>query len=167
MSELLHQLGIDWKLLLSQAANFLILLIVLRAFAYKPILRIIEERRTRIEEGFTKAKEADGRLAQMNELAKEKMKETEHEALRMLQDAERRAKDREANMLEESEKKNQALLAEAEQILQTKALEARAKMEHEAAELVRDAIVKTVELDPKAIDETLIKRALAEAKRSS
>ena len=38
MSELLSKLGIDWRLLIAQLINFLILLFVLRRFAYKPIL---------------------------------------------------------------------------------------------------------------------------------
>ncbi|HTY39602.1 MAG TPA: F0F1 ATP synthase subunit B [Candidatus Paceibacterota bacterium] len=166
MSELFSQLGIDWRLLASQAVNFLILLTVLRLFAYKPLMKIIADRRARIEEGLEKAEEADKRLAQMNDLAKEKMKEADHAALRVIQDAERRAKDREAALLEEARKKEEALLVEADQILQAKAHEARAKIEKEAAGLVRDAIVKTVELDPKAVDEALIKKALSSAKRT-
>ena len=39
MSQLFSQLGIDWHLLLSQAVNFLILLVILRLVAYKPILK--------------------------------------------------------------------------------------------------------------------------------
>jgi F0F1-type ATP synthase membrane subunit b/b' len=40
---LLGQLGINWKLFLSQAFNFFILLIVLRAFVYNPLLEIIKK----------------------------------------------------------------------------------------------------------------------------
>src|SRR3989344_4325457 len=39
-----EQLGIHWQLLLSQAVNFFILLIILRVFAYKPLLAVIRKR---------------------------------------------------------------------------------------------------------------------------
>ena len=66
MAELAEQLGLDWKLLLSQAVNFLLLLFLLRKFAYLPLLKILKERRARIEEGLAKATEADKRLLEVD-----------------------------------------------------------------------------------------------------
>ena len=45
MSQLFSQLGIDWHLLLSQAINFLLLLIVLRLVVYKPLLNLLHKRK--------------------------------------------------------------------------------------------------------------------------
>ncbi len=70
------QLGIDWKLLLSQAVNFLLLLVILRIFVYKPILDILKKRREKIEEGIAKAKEADIRLKEVDDINKKKIKDT-------------------------------------------------------------------------------------------
>ena len=42
-----EQLGVDWGKLIVQAFNFLILLWLLRRFAYKPLLRIMDEMVTR------------------------------------------------------------------------------------------------------------------------
>jgi F-type H+-transporting ATPase subunit b len=61
MEQLLTQLGIDWHLLISQAVNFFLLLIVLRIFVYKPLLTVLRERREKIENGIIKAEEADRR----------------------------------------------------------------------------------------------------------
>ncbi len=74
MEQLLSQLGIDWKLLLSQAVNFFLLLIVLRLFVYKPLLQMLHERRERIEEGIEKAKEADIRLLEAEEMKRSENK---------------------------------------------------------------------------------------------
>lgn len=160
MSELLHQLGIDGRLFLSQAANFLILLIVLRVFAYKPLLALLKERRARIEEGLEKADEADRRLAQSNDLMKVKMQEAEREAVALMQATEQRARSRELEMMEEAHKKEASVLAQAERMIEAKAEDMRAKVEKEAAQLVRDAIVKTVELKPEAVDDALIGQAI-------
>lgn len=63
MSELFAAFGLDWKLLLIQALNFAILLAVLWKFLYKPVLKMIDERREKVAEGVQKAEAADRRLA--------------------------------------------------------------------------------------------------------
>ena len=165
MQELFHQLGIDWRLLASQAANFLILLAVLRFFAYGPLVKLLKERRARIEEGLQKADEADKRLGQMNEMVKEKMKETEHEALAMMRETEQRAKSKEQDMMDEAKKKEAAMFVQAEKVMEAKAEEMRKKVEAEAAQLVKAAIVKMVEMKPEAVDEKLIDQAVALLRR--
>ncbi len=160
MKELINQLGIDWRLLISQAVNFLILLVVLRVFAYKPILGMLKERRARIEEGMAKAKEADTRLQESNAAAKEKMKQTEQEAILLMRKAEADAKRAEAKLMNEAKIKEAALFAQAETIMQGKAEEAKRQMRREAAAVVKAAIAKTVELNPKDIDDTLINKAV-------
>ena len=48
---LLGKLGIDWKLFLSQAFNFFVLLGVLTFFVYKPLMTVIKERNKKIKTG--------------------------------------------------------------------------------------------------------------------
>lgn len=162
MQELITKLGVDWRLLVSQATNFLILLALLRYFAYKPIVKLLNERKRKIEEGMFKADEADKRLGEVNELAKEKMKETEEKAMIVIREGEARAKVREAALLEEARKKETAMMKQAELAALAKKEEAERMIAKEAAAVVKAAIAKTVEMDPEKIDEALIKRALAE-----
>ena len=102
MESLLHNLGLDWKLLLSQAVNFLIVLVVLRLTVYKPLVELMRKRRERIEEGLTKATEADTRLAQISELQKEKLKEAEQEGMKILKSSEERARAEQKRILDEA-----------------------------------------------------------------
>lgn len=62
MDQLFAAFGVNWKLLIVQAVNFGLLLSVLTYFLYKPVLRIIDERRKAIADGVAKAQEADKRL---------------------------------------------------------------------------------------------------------
>lgn len=160
MRELFHQLGLDWKLLLSQAVNFLLVLIILRIFVYKPILKIMKERRAKIEEGLLKAEAADNRLKEINVIAKGKIKEAEQEALSILRQTESKAKVLEAAILEETRRKETDILRNAELIIKGKEKEAEKNFYKEAAEVVKAAVAKTVELSPEIIDETLVKKAL-------
>jgi F-type H+-transporting ATPase subunit b len=160
MSQLFSQLGIDWHLLLSQAVNFLILLVVLRFVAYKPLLKILHKRRETIEEGLTKAKEANVRLHDIEEIGKGKIKEAEAQSLRILKKTESDAKVLEANLLTEAKRKEADELKNVQAVLRAEEVASRRAMEKEAAALVKAAIIKTVELSPAAIDEALITRAI-------
>lgn len=167
MMELFEKLGLDWKLLLSQAVNFLILLVLLRQFAYKPLLKVLKERRAKIEEGLAKAKEAEERLLEVDEIAKDKMKATEAEAMAMMRSMEEKSKKTEMSMLEEARKKEAAMLASAELAAKAKEEAAMAQLRTEAAEIVKQAIIRTVEMDPKSVDETLVKKAVGEIARTA
>jgi F-type H+-transporting ATPase subunit b len=166
MSQLFSQLGIDWRLLVSQAVNFLLLLIVLRIFLYKPLLKILHDRKAKIEEGLMKAKMADERLHEVDEIGKGKIKEAEATALGILKKTEGDAKAVEAKLLAEASRKEAEAVKNTEAIIRAKEEESRRAMEKEAAILVRQAIVKTVELAPSAIDDALIAKAVKEAASS-
>lgn len=162
MAELVEKLGLDWKLLLSQAVNFLILLVLLRKFVYVPILKLLKERRAKIEGGLAKAAEAEGRLAEANEIAKDKMKEAEGQAIVMMRATEEKSKKAEAAMLDEARKKEAAMLASAEAAAQAKEKEMMDRIKGEAAAMIKQAIVMTVELKPQEIDEAMVKKAVGE-----
>jgi F-type H+-transporting ATPase subunit b len=167
MSQLFSQLGIDWRLLLSQAVNFLLLLVILRIFVYKPLLKLLHDRRAKIEEGLMKAKMADERLHEVDEIGKGKIKEAEATAVGILKKTEVDAKTLEAKLLAEANRKEAEAVKNTEAILRAKEEESRRAMEKEAMVLVRQAIVKTVELSPSAIDDALISRAVKEARASN
>jgi len=163
MQELLSQLGIDWHLLLAQALNFFLLLVVLRVFVYKPLLQMLHDRRARIEEGVTKADEADRRLLEVDEIGKGKIKEAETRAIGILKQTEHDAKEVEARMLAEAKKKEADAMKNTEALLRAREDESRRASEKEAAALVRRAIVRTVEMAPEKIDDALIAQAIKEA----
>ena len=46
-----EQFGFQWQLFISQVISFCVVAFLLQRFAYKPILKVLEERRQRIAEG--------------------------------------------------------------------------------------------------------------------
>ncbi len=165
MQQFIIQLGIDWRLLLSQVVNFLLLLIVLRMFVYKPLLKIMRDRHNKIADGLAKAKEADKRLHEIDMIGKGKIKEAEQQALKIIQKAENDAKSIEVELLNEARRKEAEVARDSEATLKAKEAESRKIIEREAANLVRLAIIKTVQLDPAHIDDALIAQAVEEVKR--
>jgi len=68
LSQTLHDtaetFGWSWQLFLAQVISFVIVALVLRRFAYKPILAVLEERRRKIEEGQLNAEKIKRELAE-------------------------------------------------------------------------------------------------------
>lgn len=163
MEQLVGQLGVNWEFLISQAVNFALLLIILRVFVYKPVLKLLRDRREKIEGGLVKAEEAERRLHEVDALGAAKIKNAEHEALAILKRTETDAKELEAKLLAAAKVHEAEAAKSAEARLRAQEEESRRSAEREAAWLVRAAIEKTVELSPNAIDDALIARAVKEA----
>jgi len=161
-NELLFQLGINWKLLLSQAVNFFVLLIVLTFFVYKPLLKVIKSRNQRIQEGLEKADQADVRLKEIDNIAKEKIKIAEAESIEIVKTTEGKAKEMEKDFQKKFEEDQKKATEQVKLNAQRMQEEANKAVLDKAAELVKKAIVKTIGLRPDAIDDALIKKAVKE-----
>lgn len=158
----LGQLGINWKLFLSQAVNFFILLIILRAFVYKPLLAIIKKRNEKIQEGLDKAAEADVRLKEVDEIAKKHLQKADQESINIIKNTEERAKKLEESLVKKAEDKQKELLMQMQANHARQQEEAKQNVLKEAGELVKRIIIKTVELNPKDIDDALIDKAVSQ-----
>src|SRR6266480_2515628 len=71
-AEMLHDtadtFGWNWQLFLSQVVSFCIVAFLLRQFAYKPILAVLEDRRRKIEEGQLNAEKIRKELADAEQI---------------------------------------------------------------------------------------------------
>ncbi len=65
--EILNQFGINPILLVAQVVNFLVLLFILKRFLYKPILKVLGERKQKIEDSLKNAEAIEKRLSLTNE----------------------------------------------------------------------------------------------------
>lgn len=165
MNDLIEQLGINWKLLLSQAINFFILLAVLTVFVYKPLLAKLKERKEKIEGGLEKAKEADVRLKEIGQIAKNRLKEAEDRSIVMLKETESRAKLLEQDLVKKAEERQKELFQKADESFNRKNEEAQKEILKEAGVLLKKIFIKAVEMDPDKIDDALIKKAVSETNK--
>jgi F-type H+-transporting ATPase subunit b len=123
--------GFDTKIFLSQVISFVIVALVLRQFAYKPILAVLEERRQRIAEGLLNAEKIKQQLAEAEQRHAEILAQANAQAQKMIDEA----RESSAHI---AERKQQEAVVAAEQIM-AKAREASV-IEHEKtmAELKRE-----------------------------
>ena len=94
ITEIFNQFGVTWPKFIAQLVLFGIVYFVLNRFAFGPILKVLEERRKRIEEG---------------QLNAEKIKKQLAEAELRYQEVLRKANDDAQVLLEESRKNNEAI----------------------------------------------------------
>ena len=114
MEQLVAVFGLDWKLLLIQAVNFLLLLAALTYFLYRPILNLMERRQKEIEEGVTAAREAqeDRNRAKAEHVVV--VSRAEKEAEDIVGRAVESAKGKESEIVASARTQEERILAEAE-----------------------------------------------------
>src|ERR1700719_521220 len=116
LSKVAEQFGVSWANLIAQVLLFAIVYWVLKRFAFKPVIAMLEEKRRRIEEGQLNAENIKKQLAEAQAKYEEILARANAEAQRLIEEV-RLSGER------LSEQKRQQALAEAEQII-TKAREA-------------------------------------------
>jgi F-type H+-transporting ATPase subunit b len=104
-----QQFGVYWPNLIAQVVLFAIVYWVLKRYAFKPVIAMLEERRRRIEEGQLNAENIKKQLAASEAKYQEILSKANTEAQRLLEEV-RASGDRLA------EQKRQEAIAAAEQI---------------------------------------------------
>ena len=122
---------LDTPYFVASVINVVIVLIVLKKFAFGPITAMLEQRRQRIADGETKLKQIEQQLADSERHTAEAIAKANAEAQRLVQEA----KDSSASF---SERKAQEAIASAQQILAKAEVAAKAEREQIAAELKRE-----------------------------
>ena len=114
--------GWDPRLFFSQVVSFIIVAYLLKRFAYKPILGVLEQRRQQIAQAHLNAEKVKQQLAEAEQRYSEILAKANAEAQKMIEEAR-------ASAAHLADSKQQEAIAAAEQIL-AKAREASA-IEHE------------------------------------
>jgi F-type H+-transporting ATPase subunit b len=167
MSEFFTKLGINAPTLITQVVTFVILLVLLRLFAYKPIMKMMDERSKHIKDSLDQA-----------ELTKRQSAKAEEELKKQIEHASREGQDRITRAIKAGEdvkhKAEEDAKNEAEKLLNRARLEIRHERDEaidgvrkEFADLTVLAAGKVIEksLD-KADHRELIEKVLQESANS-
>ncbi len=131
--EILHNFGIEPILLLAQIVNFLVILFLLKKFFFGPIVKILDDRKKRIEESLKNA-----------DLIEEKLQKTENDSIAIL---------------EKASKEAQALLtdakAEAQRIADKASLDAKKTIEDAQVAIKEQILTEKEKLQKEVQSETM------------
>lgn len=161
MQEILNNFGVNPVLLVAQIVNFLIILWVLKKFAYKPIFDILDARRRKIAEGVKNAEEANKALEKALGEEQRILKDAQSEAQVILSDAQKQA----AEMLSEEEShakvRVEKILKDARLEIDRQTQETEKKLSVYAGRLAVDILEKSLTgmVDEKTQNEIIEKTA--------
>lgn len=161
MGAMVDSLGISWQGLVVQLVNVVLLLFLLTKFAYKPIMRMLDERSNRIKEGLEKAEQAEKRARDIDVEAKKALDEARKEGQKMIAQASEMAAKLREEAKEQAKKEAEVLIERARGEIQLERDQAIAQLRKEFADitiLAAERVIKQ-ELDRekhrKVIDEVL------------
>lgn len=137
-------LGISWTSFIFQLVNFVVLLVLLRIFAYPAIVRVLEARKQKIDEQLKNAAEMEKRLKMANKEAQEILDASRKQAHDILHDAGKKATTIMQEAFERAEEETKIMIVAAEVRLQKEVKEARRALREEAATLVVAATEKVL-----------------------
>lgn len=89
--ELLNTLGVNWGVLTAQLINFGILLTALTFLLYKPILKLLDDRRERVRISMEHAAKLEQQVAEMEKDRKLRMQEIDNQAKAFLEESRKQA----------------------------------------------------------------------------
>lgn len=144
MDGLLSAFGIDWKLLVAQGINFGVLLVALYFFLYKPVLKMMEERRLLVAKGVEDAERATEKLAGADKAATEVVAKADKEAADLLATARDAAGTERTRLVKEAEARAAAIASDAEARAKEASAKALRESEQEIARLAVLAAAKVM-----------------------
>jgi F-type H+-transporting ATPase subunit b len=131
----LEALGINLGYLVSQIVNFTLLAVLLYVVAYKPILRMLDERRSRIEQGMKDAESAARKAADAQAEFERRMGEARHEAQNAIAQATIQAEKVREEILAQARSEAQQLIERAKEETRLERDQAMAELQAQVADL--------------------------------
>lgn len=144
MESLIETFRVDLTLLIAQAVNFGIVIAALYFFALKPLTRLLEERRQKIERGVQEAEEARQRHAEAEQAYQHKLQEARSEATQIVEQAKTNA-----------EQEQEQIVASAREEVAELMRREQEKRERERAQLVNEVKRDSGELVVSALEAML------------
>jgi len=158
----------DLQQIVSQALSFLLLLWILRRFAWRPLLALLDQRRARIEEELRSVAQQKEELERLQADYGKRLAAIEEEARTKLQQAILEGKRISVEIQEQARAHGYALINKSKETIERELAKAKVTLRDEMAELTMEAVERVLrrKLDP-AEDRRLIDSVLDELEQSS
>ncbi|MGH7944759.1 MAG: F0F1 ATP synthase subunit B [Opitutaceae bacterium] len=155
ITKITQDFGISVPLILAQILSFSIVAFVLWKFAFKPVMQTLDERQQKIAAGLKYTEEMQAKLAATQQETAAIIKNANVEALRLVDDARKTAKDFLDRQTQEAGAKASDLLAKAQQAIE---LEHKKMLADARTEIARLVVTTT---------ERVLSKKLTEADRAA
>jgi F-type H+-transporting ATPase subunit b len=141
----MKELGVDWAILITQIVTFIILLVLLRLFAYKPIMRMMDERSKRVRESMDQAESVKQASLHAEDQVKKQLEEASREGQERLTRAVKAGEDVKQKAQADAHKEAEALIERARSEIRQERDDAIGEVRREFADLTVLAAGKVIE----------------------
>lgn len=164
MDKAVEALGLNLPQLIAQVVNFFILLAILRMVAYKPILKMLDDRKQKIAEGLNAAEIARAEAAQAQANIASQLQEGQRQAQEVVAGAQQIAARIQAEAREQANRDREDSLERARAEIQLERDRAVADLRREFADITVSAAEKVI---GQSLDRTAHQRIIDEALANS
>lgn len=163
MAELFSKLGIDWRLLLAQIVNFLVLLAILYKFLYKPVLGMLQKRAKTIEDSLAKAEKIDADFKMAQKEQENILAVARRESQEIIKTAKEQAGAVKKDLVEQSKKEITLAGEKAKQDIEIMKKKTLDSVKSEIGGLIVSAVRKIIDKEfDKKVDEKYVEKILKE-----
>lgn len=132
----LGKLGVNGNLFVAQLVNFAIVLFVMWRFVYKPLLKKMDERAKKINDGLAFAKEADARLSDASAEKDRLVRDAKAEAHALMERAKTNAEAMRQEKLAQAKSEIEKVIAEAKEQIKSERASSFDALKQDIADLV-------------------------------
>ncbi|MBI2958534.1 MAG: F0F1 ATP synthase subunit B [Chloroflexi bacterium] len=161
---MLEALGINWGVLIAQLAAFVILFLLLRKFAYKPIVGMLDQRAGRIRESMEQAELVKQQTLQAEERMKTQLEEARRDGQKVLAQAEQVSERLKEEARVAARKEAEAIITRAQAEIR---LEREQAIDELRAEVVDIAILAAEKVVKESLDKAAHRRLIDDVIRES
>jgi F-type H+-transporting ATPase subunit b len=161
----LGALGVNVGSFITQIISFVIVFLILKRFAFKPILKIMDERRKTIDSGVNLGIDMKKKSAELEEEVADKLREARVKADSIIDSAQEEARGLVSSAEEDAKKKVDQISKEAQEKIKLETAKARKELEKEIVGLISEATEAIIDekvdskKDAELIDKVLHQRS--------
>jgi len=144
MTELVKSLGIEWPILIAQVVNFAILLAILAKFVYKPVIKLLDERREGVAKTLEREEKAATKLAAADADREKILAQARLESQKIIDEAKRDGGEVKKKLLASTKEEIAKQKADADKRLKDERTRLVMEVKGEIGTLIVDTIEKTL-----------------------
>ena len=129
---------------IAAVVNFFLLLVILRAFLYRPVLQMLEARKKEIEDNLNAAEKAKEEAQVLKADYEQSLKEAYQKAQSIVSEADQAAEKNRNDMLQKAREEANVIAARAKEEIEREKDQALVSLRQEVANLAIDAAEKVV-----------------------
>lgn len=165
--EILNEFGFNLELFIAQIVNFLILAFIFKKFLYKPILKVLADRRKTIAQGIADSEKAATALATAEEERNKILKEAAKESQKIIDETKKTADTLRTQILDQAKSDAEKIMKEAKEqsnLEMERMRKEAATMSLTLSKSILDRVVS--QIFSKSEKESIVKKGLQEIEKN-